>query len=312
MVDIYNAFPLLGDGDRDRLTVRLLLSTTCHKARLHIKSSVFSHRLIDSFGSILLDHFSGIYYRLSNKRVVWRGLKVDAPFTIKFLRNHLAMLDTVICDCQKIADRDFQRIGIAKTKYHVLYACMEIKSSRAKISIPKKRILWVSRVSSEKRQELLVPIAQQVQRAVPELIIDVFGSADEDQNVLSIFDSPGLRYSGSFNGFESIPAEEYDAFIYTSAFDGLPNVILEALGAGLPVIAPDVGGISEAVITGKTGFLVSDDSDDLRLVDHYVGAILSLYKDWNATCSMVLSARNLVATQHGQSQFRQRIYEIFA
>ena len=311
LVDIYNAFPLLGDGDRDRLTVRLLLSTTCHKARLHIKSSVFSHRLIDSFGSILLDHFSGIYYRFSDERVVWRGLKVDSPLTIKFLRNHLAMLDTVICDCQKIADRDFQRIEISKNKYHVLYACTEIKSSREKISAPKKRILWASRVSSEKRPELLVPIAQQVQRAIPELIIDVFGSSDGNQNDLSIFDSSGLQYSGPFDGFGSIPAEEYDAFIYTSAFDGLPNVILEALGAGLPVIAPDVGGISEAVITGETGFLVPDESDDHKLVDHYVGAILSLYKDWNATCSMVLSARNLVTIQHGPSQFRQRISEIF-
>ena len=311
LLDIYNAFPTLGDEDRDRLTVRLLLGTTCPKARLHIKTSIFSHRLINCFGSVLLDHFSGIYYRFSDQRFTWRGFRIDAFHTIRFLRSHLAMLDAVICDCQKIADQDLQRIGLAKNKYHVLYGYMEVRTSPAKIAAPKNRILWASRVSSEKRPELLVLIAQQLQRVIPELIIDVFGSANEDKNALFLFDSPGLRYAGPFDGFESIPTEEYDAFVYTSAFDGLPNVILEALGAGLPVVAADVGGISEAVITGETGVLVPDESDDQRLIRHYVGAVLSLYEDWNTTCSMALSARNRVATQHGKSLFVQRISEVF-
>ena len=71
--------------------------------------------------------------------------------------------------------------------------------------------------------------------------------------------------------------DSYDAFLYTSAFDGLPNVLLEALSAGLPVIAPDVGGIGEAVVNEVTGRLI--EADDDTLVARYAQAICSLYED---------------------------------
>src|SRR5207248_2262664 len=44
---------------------------------------------------------------------------------------------------------------------------------------------------------------------------------------------------------------------------GLPISILEALRAGLPVVASNVGGVSECVIDGETGFLVKQSNVDL-------------------------------------------------
>lgn len=56
-----------------------------------------------------------------------------------------------------------------------------------------------------------------------------------------------------------------DIFILPSKWEGLPISILEAMRAGLPVIASDVGGVSEAVIGGETGFLTRPrDVDHLR------------------------------------------------
>jgi len=45
-------------------------------------------------------------------------------------------------------------------------------------------------------------------------------------------------------------------FLLPSYYEGLPNVILEAMSCGLPIIATDVGGISEVVHEGDNGFLI--------------------------------------------------------
>lgn len=45
-------------------------------------------------------------------------------------------------------------------------------------------------------------------------------------------------------------------FVLISNYEGLPISILEAMRAGLPVIASKVGGVSEAVVDGHTGFLI--------------------------------------------------------
>lgn len=50
-------------------------------------------------------------------------------------------------------------------------------------------------------------------------------------------------------------------FVLGSRFEGLPLSILEAMSAGLPVVSTDVGGVSEAVIDGDSGYLVAAGDD---------------------------------------------------
>ena len=76
----------------------------------------------------------------------------------------------------------------------------------------------------------------------------------------------GLADKAVFLGARTDVAEllpKYDVFLLLSNWEGFPISILEAMRAGLPVIASDVGGVSEAVIDGVTGWLVRNEYDDV-------------------------------------------------
>jgi glycosyltransferase involved in cell wall biosynthesis len=54
--------------------------------------------------------------------------------------------------------------------------------------------------------------------------------------------------------------------------EGLPNVVLEAMSAGRPVVATNVGGTGELVVDGDTGFLV--DAGDVKMAANRICALL--------------------------------------
>ncbi|SAK69597.1 glycosyltransferase [Caballeronia ptereochthonis] len=311
LLDVVNAFPTLNDEARDKLVARLLLATTSPGTRLHIKSSVFAHRLLDTYGSVLLTHFQGVYYRFSDGQYVWENHKLTYWSTLRLLRRDLPRLSKVICDCASIARRDKERIGLAHERYHVVYAHANSPRPSSFATEPRKRLLWASRVCGHKRPELLARLARKLKTIFPDVEIDAYGSAEEGYDPRVLFDTGNLSYLGPFESFDSLPLENYDAFIYTSELDGLPNVLLEAMAARLPVVAPDVGGIGELVISGKTGFLIADTPDDEKLIDRYALAIRDLYDDWDATRHLATSAKELVDRRHSYAAFSSRIAAVF-
>lgn len=84
--------------------------------------------------------------------------------------------------------------------------------------------------------------------------------------VLAVGDGGRTQQMGSteiqFRGFVKDPATlaDYyraaDVYVHPAKIDTFPNVILEAMACGLPVVATSVGGVPEQVIDGETGYLV--------------------------------------------------------
>lgn len=82
-----------------------------------------------------------------------------------------------------------------------------------------------------------------------------------------------------------------DALVLTSLSEGLPGAILEAGAAGVPTVAVDVGGVREAVIDGKTGFVTGPDIEEL------VRAMKALDADRGLLHRMGEAARDHVASR---------------
>ena len=75
-----------------------------------------------------------------------------------------------------------------------------------------------------------------------------------------------IQFLGNRSDIEELLSNSH-IFILTSFWEGLPLSILEAMRAGLPVIASNVGGVSEAVINGETGFVVNDFEDLVKSLE---------------------------------------------
>lgn len=85
---------------------------------------------------------------------------------------------------------------------------------------------------------------------------------------------------------EILPA--LDVFVLSSLSEGLPLTVLEAMAAGVPVVATDVGALREAVQEGRTGLLVP-----MRSPERLAAAICSLLRDVSRRHAMGLEARRL-------------------
>lgn len=309
--DLYNSYPSLTEDELDQLALRTILaySTSCG-TRLHLKASGFANRIYKKF-SHCLGEFCTIYYRFSDPRRVRDGDAFELGYSFDFISNHLTQLWLLITDHEKIAVDDRRRFGIHQQKWCNLYAKHTPKPPRT-CTQPRMRLLWASRVSPEKRLELLPNIAIAAIRLVPGIVIEAFGSVDQGLEISQIFpESEGLIYQGAYSDFDRLKPEEYDAFIYTTYYDGLPNVVLEAMSWGLPVIAPDVGGLQNAVKDGITGYLLPDLQDSDAMCTAYAVAIQRLYQYWDATLNFGQASQNLIRCRHSPEAYKQRVAEIF-
>ncbi len=73
-----------------------------------------------------------------------------------------------------------------------------------------------------------------------------------------------MDFAGNSRQVEQILSQSH-IFVLPSRWEGFPLTILEAMRAGLPVVASDVGGVREAVIDGHTGYLARPgDVNDLQ------------------------------------------------
>ena len=88
--------------------------------------------------------------------------------------------------------------------------------------------------------------------------------------------------------------------------DGIPNVILEAMAYGTPVIATDFSGIPEAIIDGDTGILIKA-KDSLAIAE----AIEKLFLDPDLRQKLALNARRLVENRFNIDTNINQLLEIF-
>jgi glycosyltransferase involved in cell wall biosynthesis len=86
----------------------------------------------------------------------------------------------------------------------------------------------------------------------------------------------------------------------------MPNAILEAMAASLPVVATRVGGVPEVVVDGQTGLLVPP-QDDAAMAQ----ALMTLIEDAPLRQSFGLTGRRWVREQFDLAATRQKTVDLY-
>ena len=124
------------------------------------------------------------------------------------------------------------------------------------------RILFVSRLIRRKGLQFLIDAIPQIaQAATYPFIIKVVGDGPDKDGFVAQAEELGVSNYLRFVGYvDHGKLPEYyldaDVFILPSLAEGMPNVVLEAIGSGLPVVATRVAGSEDLVRDGDNGFLV--------------------------------------------------------
>lgn len=97
-----------------------------------------------------------------------------------------------------------------------------------------------------------------------------------------------------------------DLFILPSATEGLSNAMLEALAAGLPVIATRVGGAPDIITHQKSGWLVAPHQPD-----EWLAAILTLFAQADKRHSLGQQGRQKVTAEYGLAATAVKLVELY-
>ncbi|UCG32235.1 MAG: glycosyltransferase [Phycisphaerales bacterium] len=123
---------------------------------------------------------------------------------------------------------------------------------------PARLLIWVGRMDPIKGLDYLLEALVLLPTDPPTHLLLV-GDGPERSRTEVRADRLGLRHRVHFTGFrQDIPAllAAADLFVFPSLTEGMPNALLEAMAAGLPVIACDVPGCRELIDNTVNGFLV--------------------------------------------------------
>jgi colanic acid/amylovoran biosynthesis glycosyltransferase len=161
----------------------------------------------------------------------------------------------------------WDKLHIVRCGLDIRQAASGTRPSRAEGD--RVRLMCVARMSEEKGLPVLIAALALLLRDGVDVELCLVGDGPERALIENEIRSNGLEQRVELTG--ALPGEQLiaryaacDIFVLTSFMEGLPVVLMEAMAASKPVVAPSVGGIPELVLHGETGLLFNPaDSDAL-------------------------------------------------
>ena len=161
-------------------------------------------------------------------------------------------------------------------------------------------LIFAGRVTETKGIFVLLQALARASSRAGRIRLTTYGSIDQLERYEEAKRSLGIQGIVEDRGFQEEWREHLRAgqvFVLPSFYEGLPMAVLEAMAAGLCVVATPVGGISDVVIPNRTGVLVPV-GDPATLS----AALVSLAQNPEMASAMGREARTLVEAEYSNDK----------
>ncbi len=237
---------------------------------------VHTHDFYTNVFGILAAKYAGVPVKIASKRETG-GMRSNNQNRIEKIIFKIA--DTITVNAEAVKDYLIERENSAD-KIKITYNGLDLERLKPKITnrtkiceklnLPKdENIKYITLVAnlrhSVKNQPMLLRTAKRLKEDFPNAHFVLAGEGEHKnylQNMAEKLEVAGnTHFIGRCENIPELLSISY-ACVLNSTAEGFSNSILEYMSAAKPVVATDVGGASEVVVDGKTGYLVESNDDE--------------------------------------------------
>ncbi len=232
----------------------------------HQPQVVVAFLLYAYLSSIPMAAFSANATRVSARRSL--GFFKEKAWLLRLERLVNSITNLMIANSNAVAEFAIRQEGLDSSKVKVIYNVLpEIwyqrgeAGSREGVPVTAATVLNVANLIGYKGQLTLVQAIAVVRREFPHTTLRIVGDGPERVSVTDLaeaLDVP-LEISG-FSEVSNLTYQEGQIFVLSSTEEGMSNALMEAMAAGMPIVATSVGGNQETL--GDCGLLVPPNDVD--------------------------------------------------
>jgi glycosyltransferase involved in cell wall biosynthesis len=249
-----NQFPITTFKSLRTLRELLRFASWCRQHRIQIVQACDFYANVFALPGAA---YAGVPVRLGARRDVFMPERTPAQQRLQRLSYCLA--HRVVANSSAAVDRLIEE-GVADWRVVQIGNGLDLAGFVAAPAKTRRRVITtVANLRPGKGHEVLLKAAARLVRRFPDVRFQIVGDGSRRQELER--EAAALRISAqvSFLGHrDDVPQvlAESDLFAFPSFMEASPNAVIEAMAAGLPVVATKVGGIPEVIEHERNGLLV--------------------------------------------------------
>ncbi|MBC8350754.1 MAG: glycosyltransferase [Planctomycetes bacterium] len=189
------------------------------------------------------------------------GLRVADPARWRMALERFAArrAEYIVCVSHSVAEFVKTKVGAPDSKLRVIPNGIDLSTiptdnipNRTELGLPTERriLLAVGRLHRQKGLDWLLALAPELFKRLPEHDLVIVGDGPQRDSLTELSAKLDLQDRVHFIGWRpDVPRlmQAAEVFLLPSRWEGMPNVLIEAMGAGLPVVATSVEGVKEVL-----------------------------------------------------------------